>query len=252
MKTKAKAAAKKPARGGKRAPRRGFRKARDVPDYALLSATSTLTPPPGNPNFLTNTLYNMMNIQLSTYDRAVAVASAYQHYRIKKITFRFRPTADTYAQGGPSKPYLYYMIDKSGSVPTTITLEGLKRMGAKPIAFDEKQISISWRPSFLQDTAVNAAGLASQPNKYTISPWLSTNENAVSPAFVPSSVDHLGVYWQVDQQFGGGYGYHCEVEVQFEFKKPIWKGIAGAAAALPAQLATPDASKDGIAETPDL
>lgn len=246
-KTKAKRGAKKAYRK-----KRVFRKARDVPDMASLSVTSTLVPPAGNPNFLTNTLYNMLNVQLADYDRAATVAAAYQHYRIKKITLRFRPTVDTFTQGGPSKPYLYYMIDKSGSIPTTITIEGMKRMGAKPIAFDEKQISVSWRPSVLQDTAVNAAGLASQPNKYQISPWLSTTANAISPAFVPSNVDHLGIYWQVDQQFAGGYGYHCEVEVQFQFKKPIWKGVQGATAALPAQVATPDSSKDGIAETPDL
>lgn len=237
-----------PKKSVPRAPRR----ARDVPDMASLSVTSTLAPPAGNPNFLTNTLYNMLNVQLANYDRAVQVAAAYQHYRITKVTLRFRPTVDTFTQGGPSKPYLYYMIDRAGSVPTTITLEGLKRMGAKAYVFDEKQINVSWRPSVLQDTAVNAAGLASQPNKYIISPWLSTTENAVSPAFVPSSVDHLGIYWQVDQAFAGGYGYQCEVEVQFQFKKPIWKGIEGAVAALPARVATQDNSKDGIAETPDI
>jgi len=235
-----------------RRPRRGYKKARDVPDMASLSVTSTLVPPAGNPNFLTNNMYNLLNVQLADYDRAVQVASAYQHYRISKISLRFKPTVDTFAQGGPSKNYLFYMIDKSGSIPTNITLEGLKRMGAKARAFDEKQITASWRPSVLADTAVNAAGPASAPNKYMISPWLSTTNAVISPAFVASAVDHLGIYWYVEQAFAGGYGYQCEVEVQFQFKKPIWRATEGAPLAQAARLATVDNSADGIAETHDV
>lgn len=232
--------------------RRGFRKARDVPDLASLSVSSTLVPPAGNPNFLTNLMYSLMNVQLADYPRAVQVSKAYQHYRIKKITLRLKPTVDTFAQGGPSKNYLYYMIDKSGSIPTNTTLELLKQMGAKAQAFDENVKTISWRPSVLADTATNPGALASSPNKYMISPWLSTNANVVSPGlFQASVVDHLGVYWYVDQAFAGGYGYTVEVEIQFQFKKPVWESLAGAPEALSARVATIDNSGDGIAETLD-
>lgn len=244
-KTKAK------AKGGKPKARRGFRPARDVPDVASLSVTSTLVPPAGNPNFLTGLMYSLMNVQLADYARAVQVSKAYQHYRIKKITLRLKPTVDTFTQGGPSKNYLYYMIDKSGSVPTNPTLELLKQMGAKAHAFDEKQKVISWRPSVLADTSTNPGALASTPNKYMISPWLSTNANVVSPAiFNPSVVDHLGVYWYVDQAFQNAYGYQAEVTVEFQFKKPVWVSISGSPSAIAAQVATPDNSHDGIAETP--
>lgn len=244
-KGKAKKGARRPA--GRRRP---FRKARDVPDMASLSVTSTLTPPPGNPNFLSGFMYSLMNTELANFPRAVQVSKAYQHYRISKITLKLKPSVDTFGQGGPSKTYLYYMIDKSGSVPTNPTLELLKQMGAKPHAFDEKVKVISWRPSVLADTATNAGALASTPNKYMVSPWLSTNANVVSPAaFNPSVVDHLGVYWFVDQAFQSGYGYVAEVEVQFQFKKPVWVSVSGAVAAIPALPATPDNSRDGIAET---
>lgn len=232
--------------------RRPFRKARDVPDMASLSVSATLVPPQGNPNFLSGAMYSMLNIQLANFDRAVQVSKAYQHYRISKITFKLKPSVDTFAQGGPSKTYLYYMIDKSGSVPSNPTLELLKQMGAKPHAFDEKVKVISWRPSVLADTATNPAALVSTPNKYMISPWLSTNANVISPAaFNASVVDHLGVYWYVDQAFQAGYGYQCEVEVQFQFKKPVWVTVTGAPLAIPAQLGTPDNSPDGILETLD-
>jgi len=238
-------------RGGRRpAPSRPLRRARDVSDLASLSVTATLVPPPGNQNFLTGALYSLMNTELAGYARAVQVAKAYQHYRITKITLKLKPTADTYTQGGPSKPQLYYMIDKSGSVPTNATLELLKQMGAKPHAFDENTRVISWRPSVLADTATNPGALQSTPNKYMISPWLSTNANIISPnVFNPSTVDHLGIYWFVDQQFQPGYGYQAEVEVQFQFKKPVWVTVSGAVAAIPAQIGTPDNSPDGILET---
>lgn len=244
----------KAKKGGRRPAgrRRPFRKARDVPDMASLSVSATLVPPQGNPNFLSGAMYSMMNTQLADFDRAVQVSKAYQHYRISKITLKLKPSVDTFAQGGPSKTYLYYMIDKSGSVPSNPTLELLKQMGAKPHAFDEKVKVISWRPSVLVDTAVNPGALASTPNKYQISPWLSTNANVISPAlFNPSVVDHLGVYWFVDQAFQAGYGYQCEVEVQFQFKKPVWVSIAGAPSAIPAKLGTPDNSADGVLETID-
>jgi len=249
----AKKTSTKPRRAkGKGQGRRGFKKARDVPDMASLSVTSSLVPPQGNPNFLTNLMYSLMNVQLADYPRAVQVSKAYQHYRISKVTLTLKPTVDTFQQGGPSKNYLYYMIDKSGSIPSNPTLELLKQMGAKAHVFDEKQKPISWRPSVLSDTAINAGAVASSPNKYMISPWLSTNANVVSPGlFQPSVVDHLGVYWYIDQAFAGGYGYTAEVEVQFQFKKPVWESITGSPQALPAKVATPDNSADGIAETLD-
>lgn len=252
-KSKGKRQAKKPARGGKRAPRRGFRKARDVPDLASLSVTSTLVPPPGNPNFITGLMYSLMNTNLSVFPRAVQVAKAYQHYRIKKITLRLKPAVDTFAQGGASKTYLYYMIDKAGALPSNPTLELLKIAGAKAHTFDEKTKSISWRPSVLADVASGA--FIGSPNKYTISPWLSTNINTVTPGlWNPSNVDHLGIYWFVDQQFQPGYGYSVECTVEFQFKKPIWSlgtGQESVPVALKASLPTYDSSPDGIAETPN-
>lgn len=249
-KTARKSAPRRKAGGQRR--RRVFRKARDVPELASLSVTSTLVPPPGNPNFLSNLMYSLMNTELSAFPRAVTVARAYQHYRIKKITLRLKPSVDTFTQGGPSKNYLYYMIDKAGALPTNPTLELLKSAGAKAHAFDERTKEISWRPSVLADTATNAGALASTPNMYKISPWLSTNSNVVAPGvWNPSTVDHLGIYWYVDQQFAGGYGYNVEVEVQFQFKKPIWETVSGAPQAQPAFMATIDNSGDGIAETLD-
>lgn len=231
----------------KRVFRRRVVKRSNVPEYASLSVKRTLTAPGGG-NFLLQTLYSLMNTQLADYPRAVQVAQAYQHFRIKKIALTVKTSYDTYgttAPGQQSKPSLYYMIDKAGSIPTNIALEGLKAMGARPKQLDEKNIVIQWSPSVLE-AAMNVAP-NSVPSKYRISPWLATNAAPLTPgAFVPSGVDHLGLYWYLDAATNPlGFQYQCEVEVQFEFKKPLTNIVATVSAA-PAAYAVINDSPDGI------
>lgn len=230
--------------------KKAFRKARDVPDLASLSVKRSMQTPQGNPGFATNTLYSLMNTQLVDYQRAVQVAAAYQHYRIKKISVTFKPTFDTFtaAAGAVSKPNLYWMIDKSGAIPTNATVEALKQMGAKPKQLDEKNITISWRPSVLESVMYAGGGAgAVASSKYLISPWLTTTANNVSPGvFIPSGIDHLGLYWYIDQLANPvGMQYTVEVEVQFQFKKPLINLVNGVSA-IPAQVATLNDSPDGV------
>jgi len=238
----------KTQRKGKRTNRKA-RKAGNVPDWASLSCKRTIVPQ-GAAAYNTNTLYSLMNTQLIDYPRAVQVAAGYQHYRIKKIKLTFKPTSDNFlaAAGAVSKPNLYYMIDKSGAIPTNVSLEGLKGMGARPRQLDEKNMSIQWSPSVLESVMYAAGGVgAASSSKYRISPWLTTTADNVSPgAFVASGVDHLGVYWYVDQLLNPiGYQYTCEVEVQFEFKKPLINALSSVAA-IPSVAATLNDSPDGV------
>lgn len=228
---------------------RRARKSSNVPEYASLSCKRTLQT--GGNNFAVNTLYSLMNTSLIDYQRAAQVAQAYQHYRIKKIQLTFKPTFDTFAQNGAqtmSKMHLYFMIDKAGALPTNVSIEGLKQMGARPFALDEKERIVSWRPSVLE-SSMYAPGLGNTvASKYLISPWLSTAANPISPgAFVASGVDHLGIYWYCEQLLTpGNTVYEVEVEVQFEFKKPLAGNITSTVSALPAHVAVLNDSPDGI------
>lgn len=223
--------------------RRRVAKKSNVSEYASLSVKRTLAGPGGG-NFFMRTLYNLMDTTLDQFPRAVQVAAAYQHYRIKKIALTFKPPYDTFQEGGVStKARLYYMIDKSGAIPTNIALEGLKGMGARPRDFDEKNITISWSPSVLESTMTVAPN--SLASKYQISPWLATNNGPIQPGvFVPSTVDHLGLYWYVDQ-LAGDAQYTIDVEVQFEFKKPL-TDILSTVAAQKATFAVINNSPDGV------
>lgn len=235
-------------------PRRRYVKKRtnNALELASLSCKRTIAPGGGG-NYLTNVLYSLMNTQLTDYQRAVTVASAYQHYRIKSITLTVKPTYDTFTgttANAMSKMHLYFMIDKAGAIPTNVTLEGLKQMGARPIELDENTRKITWRPSVLE-AAMYAPGPvgAAQTAKYLISPWLSTANAPVQPGvFVASGIDHLGIYWFVEQLVVGGapQPYQCEVEVQFQFKKPLTNSFIGSTAAIPSVAATLNDSPDGI------
>lgn len=229
--------------------RRGRKAVTNVPEYASLSETRTMVPPVGG--FVLNTMYSLMTTTLDQFDRATQVAKAYQFYRIKHISLKLKPPFDTYISGatlGTAKPYLYYMLDKAGALPTNITLEGLKQCGAKPRAFDEQQLLIKWSPSVLQDAMVTGgAAPVSQGSAYKISPWLNTNSVSVGQPWNPSSVDHLGVYWMVAAAIiGQGPAYDIEVEVQFEFKKPLVNTSTSETNAVPCAPAQLNRSPDGI------
>lgn len=209
----------------------------NVPDVAKCSVKFNLTPPGGG-NFAGNQMYSLMNTQLINFDRAVAVSKAYQFYKIKKVKLTYLFPFDTYQSGaGPafaSRPNMYFMLDKSGSINPAITLAGLKQMGARPKQVDEKPLKIQWTPTVLtEDQTV----LGPLPAQYKTSPWLSTN--------VPT-VTHLGIYWYIDQLFNGGTQYTVECEVQFEFKKPLWNASTTSAPAQGAVPAILDNSPDGI------
>jgi len=219
----------------------------NVPDKASLSVKRTIVGPgPGNRPFVVNTMYDAHNIALIDYQRAINVANAYQFFRIKKVAVTLKVGYDTYqaGAGAATRPNLYYMVDKSQSIPATVTLEALKQMGARPHQLDNKPFSITWAPSVLTEQQTAAGPV---PAKYMVSPWLNTN-NANLGAFVPSQVPHNGLYWYVQMDATGGveYQYTAEIEVQFEFKKPLWTGSLSATPSRGIAYAVTNSSPDGI------
>lgn len=193
---------------------------RDVADWASMSCQA---PPQQNP--VVNTLYQFNNIQLSQFPRAIQVAQAYQMFRIKKATFRFKPTYDTFAaNGGNSKLNFYYIIDKTGALLPNASLSAIKQMGAKAFQLDEEPIEVSYAPGVLDTAMLTAGGVQVQGgSQYTVSPWLSTNNNKGVAPWAASEVDHLGISWYVEQPFSTAVTtYQVDLEVQFEFKRPLW------------------------------
>lgn len=209
--------------------RKIYRAPKNVPEWASCSETfSNINPLPGpapltNAMFPANNMYVKRDFSLEQFARATQIAKGYQHYRITKITMKFKPLVDTFTNSAAlaSVPNLFYMIDKSGSLPNNPTLPMLKQMGAKAHRFDDRPIVVSWRPSVL-DLAATAPANASSA-QYKISPWLSTNANQLGVGvWNPSTVDHLGIFWYSEQDISVQLAYYSiETTVEFQFKKPL-------------------------------
>jgi len=233
MPAKPKSNRKVAKKGGKRRS-----KAMSQPDKASCTVVRTLG------GGITNQMFAYGSFNLADYARASGIAQYYQRYRITGIKLTFKPEYDTFAAGGTvAKPNLYYMIDKSGSIPDNVSLEGLKQAGAKPHAFDEKPISVSWKPSVLNEVQIN--GLLSAGSGYKISPLLATDATPGNPGvWTPSTVNHLGIKWYMECS-NTSLGVNLEAELQFEFYKAVMPSLTqNPAKGL--QYAVIDESPDGV------
>jgi len=177
-----------------------------------------------------NTVYTYNTASLSGFDRAVQVARAYQYFRIVKIEYKFKPYADTYTPSATlsnaTMPYLYWLINK-GDVLDPVTFNDLRDAGSKPIRFDDKTLTVSWKPNVLMFNSNTRATPGTNPNfnPSKASPWLSTNDlaGASGATWLPSTLQHTGIVYGVESAISGTPEmiYGTEVTVHFEFKKPL-------------------------------
>jgi len=194
-------------------------------EYASMRQTLQLE------NQMTGDIIQLEGIALKALDRAVQVARAYQYFRIKKVDLQFKPFYDTFANPDPTQPsgsvpYLYWLINK-GDVLDVADFNGLRDAGAKPIRFDEKTINVSFKPAILMFSSQSSATPTLNPsfNMSKVSPWLTTNDLAGTNGAVwtPSSLEHHGFTFGVQQDITGtpGFTYGVEITVHFDFKKPL-------------------------------
>lgn len=235
--------------GGKRKSKGKARMYKSVRDVASCSVTNTLEP------IDANTMYVIDNTRLSDFDRAVQVAQGYQRFRMTGVKLTLKPAFDIYAQntGGFQKPNLYYVIDKTGTLPDNITLQSLKEAGALSRVLDEKPFTIRYRPAVIAENqawpapppALTFAG----PSGYRTSPWLSTNQqNTNTAAWTPNLTAHLGVKFYIEQVGNNGaqaVPFYADLTVEFQFTKPSWS-LQTSSPARTISYAIKDDSPDGV------
>lgn len=225
---------KRPAR--KSAARRGLRRKaykktyRRVPrgittNTAAIKENYTIQIQDGNMTFFRNIALNDL-----VYDRAQTVAQAFQEFRIKYIKFTLQPSADTFPiVAGNVIPQMYFMVDRANAIPTTANLQTLLDMGCKVQRFDDKNKVIAFKPSVL--TASQSAPAVTTASNILMRPWLSTNANSGNPggAWAPSGVDHQGlvVYLTKINPLTPPVPVQVDVEVVFQFRKPLWRSGTG-------------------------
>lgn len=189
----------------------------------------------------TGQTYGLYNFALTNSNRAVAVAAAYQYYRIVSVHIKVKPNADTFDSyqistlpnppGAYGMPYLYYMIDKTGSLDNAGTsLASLKAAGAKGIVLNEKEININFKPAVQIGSSDNPgpgpAQVLELAAAFKTSPWLTTNANSAEPGanWAANSVDHMGISLGVEsqRQTGSWPAGSATITIVYEFKKPLW------------------------------
>lgn len=210
---------------GMRRPRRGLTtkgKGNRVNDVAAVSETFMFS------DMAIGTIYADYGCSLFQHERARTIAQGYQEFRIKLVEYRFKPQSDTYAPavGNAPVPYLYYLVDKLRSNNGLQTIDAFTQAGAKAIRFDDKSITVKYKPAVLLDSW-DAQSVQAVPRQYRVSPWLTTNDfNTVGAGFNPSSVDHNGIRWVIAGD--ASFTYKCERVVHIEFRKPMWIESPGA------------------------
>jgi len=178
----------------------------------------------------TMTFFRNVRLANATYDRAQAVAAAYQEFKVRYVKFTIRPSADTFPlAAGNVIPQLYFQVDKANTIPINATLQTLQDMGCRPIRFDDKNIVRTYRPNIL--VGADTTGLGIDAAVVKAAPWLSTNATAGNPTTVwsPSAVDHIGCCMFITKinPLTPAVNVNVEIEVVFDFRKPLWRSTVG-------------------------
>jgi len=177
-------------------------------------------------SLLANTPYQI-EVGGITGQRALAVAEQFGLYRIAKVVYKYKPAQDTFVSnpgfiggaGAITVPYLYWKMNRFADRPAAWALKDIQAMGAKPIRFDDKSITVAYKPNIL--TSIASAGDNSGQIKMT--PWLNTDEAAETPGFVPSDTVHYGHFFYIEAAVNGDGSTPVgtlEATIHYEFKTP--------------------------------
>jgi len=161
-----------------------------------------------------------------TGSRASSLAQQFGFYRIAKIVYIHRPFFDTFSPdttgvvaGNPiTVPQLYWQMNRYGDAPAVWDSDYIRSLGSKPHRFDDKNVTISYKPSMLMVGEDNAGNDASVVK---MTPWLSTDETPGDGAFTLSSAEHFGHLLYIDASAAarGQVGF-MDVQIHYEFKTP--------------------------------
>jgi len=165
-----------------------------------------------------------------TGERALAVCEQFALYRISRVVFKYKPFFDTFTPsavaGTPANnfigtvPNLYWKMNRFADNPPAWNVDDIKAMGSKPIRFDDKPITVSYKPNIL---LASASG-GSDSGQVKMTPWLNTDESTETANFVPSDTEHYGHFYYVEcGQINNSTSLTCgtlDVTIYYEFKNP--------------------------------
>lgn len=113
-------------------------------------------------------------------------------------------------------------MNRFADAPAYFTSTDLKTLGAKPIRFDDKQYTLSYKPNIL--TGIVSGGDNSGQVKMT--PWLNTDQAPDTANFVISDTNHYGHFHLVECAMNGNGSTPVgtfDATIIYEFKNPRTK-----------------------------
>lgn len=193
------------------------------------TATCTLTSTPVQ--FQENTYYqvNIAGLNPLNPGRQLEIAKNYALYRIARIVCKFTPKFDTFIPNavtpgsGPTEvPYFYWVMNRYGDLPVAPIAQSsyFTQQGAKPVRFDDKTITIAYKPNILIPSGAGA-GVG---NQVKITPWLTTDNRVLDQQWTASDVNHFGIVFAV---VGGASGTGTglvgafECTIYYQYKNPL-------------------------------
>lgn len=183
-----------------------------------------------------NTYYqvNIQGLQPLNPGRQTEIAKNYALYRIARVVLKFTPKFDTFVPGqvppgsNPTEiPYLYWIMNRYGDLPVAPIANSayFTQQGAKPIRFDDKTITVAFKPNILYGTGTGA-GVG---NQIKMTPWLTTDNRVQDLQWQASSVNHFGINFAV---IGGATGTatgavgNFEATIYYQYKNPLLEDTA--------------------------
>lgn len=177
-------------------------------------------------SILPNTPYRI-SVGGITGARALAVCDQFALYRIAKVVYKYKPTSDTFVSnpafiggnGAITVPHLYWKMNRFADNPPAWGVQDIQAMGAKPVRFDDKTITIAYKPNIL---LASASG-GDNSGQVKMTPWLNTDSAPETGVFVPSDTDHYGHFYWVDCAVNGAGTTPVgtlTVTIYYEFKSP--------------------------------
>lgn len=127
--------------------------------YQVATVVETIDP---NIAFIENTPY-FQNVQLSQFQRCVAMSALYEQFRIEEVKFTYTPLYNTFQEAAagpatPTVPRVYTLMDRLQSLnPSTNVLADFTNAGAQRRNF-VKPLTIKYRPNTMVTTGVSAIG----------------------------------------------------------------------------------------------
>lgn len=190
----------------------------------------------GNTCKIIETMSNVPIMENTSYKKIVAgitgiraplVAPNFGLYRIAKVICRFKPDYDTYNAGLPGVgstpvkvPYLLWKMNRYDDAPPAFNGNYLRTLGSKPIRFDDKIVTIAYKPNILLGNSVNTG---SNSGQVKMTPWLSTDNAPSDGGFALSTTEHAGFLLFIEgAATGSGVGQvgSMDVTIIYEFKNP--------------------------------